>query len=153
MVDARLNLAEHDLGRVGMRIAAETGGGLAEALERASQTLRAKLAMEGKIKALTSQGKLQAIVVGSLPLVLIFALLRMEPTDMGKLAQDRRHRCLKRTRSWLLSRMLRDVDDVERSELLARIEILIADAGSPTGVPGPGSHSPHDRPRALADQK
>ncbi len=84
-LDTRVGLQSMTLAVSAMRIAAETGGGLAEALERASQTLRAKLAMEGKIKALTSQGKLQAIVVGSLPLVLIFALLRMEPTDMGKL--------------------------------------------------------------------
>lgn len=66
-----------------MRIAAETGGQLAETLERASQTLRAKLAMEGKIRALTSQGKLQAIVVGALPLVLMFALNKLEPQAMN----------------------------------------------------------------------
>ena len=66
-----------------MRIAAETGGQLAETLERASQTLRAKLAMEGKIRALTSQGKLQAIVVGALPLVLMYALNKLEPQAMN----------------------------------------------------------------------
>ena len=66
-----------------MRIAAETGGQLAETLERASQTLRAKLSMEAKIRALTSQGKLQAIVVGALPLLLIFVLNKMEPQAMG----------------------------------------------------------------------
>jgi len=66
-----------------MRIAAETGGQLAETLERASQTLRSKLAMEGKIKALTSQGKLQAIVVGALPLLLMVVLNKMEPAAMS----------------------------------------------------------------------
>jgi tight adherence protein B len=66
-----------------MRIAGETGGQLAETLERASQTLRNKLAMEGKIRALTSQGKLQAIVVGALPLLLIFVLTKMEPEAMN----------------------------------------------------------------------
>jgi tight adherence protein B len=84
-LDARVPLQSMTLAVSAMRIANETGGGLAEALERASQTLRSKLAMEGKIRALTSQGKLQAIVVGLLPVVLIFALLRMEPQDMGKL--------------------------------------------------------------------
>lgn len=66
-----------------MRIAAETGGQLAETLERASQTLRTKLAMEGKIRALTSQGKLQAVVVGALPMVLMYALNRLEPAAMN----------------------------------------------------------------------
>jgi tight adherence protein B len=66
-----------------MRIASETGGQLAETLERASQTLRTKLAMEGKIRALTSQGKLQAMVVGALPLFLLFVLNKMEPEAMS----------------------------------------------------------------------
>jgi tight adherence protein B len=66
-----------------MRIASETGGQLAETLERASQTLRTKLAMEGKIRALTSQGKLQAMVVGALPLFLLFVLNKMEPEAMN----------------------------------------------------------------------
>lgn len=66
-----------------MRIAAETGGQLAETLERASLTLRTKLAMEGKIRALTSQGKLQAMVVGALPLVLMYALNKLEPQAMN----------------------------------------------------------------------
>lgn len=65
-----------------MRIAGETGGQLAETLERAAQTLRSKLAMEGKIRALTSQGKLQAIVVGALPVFLILVLNEMEPEAM-----------------------------------------------------------------------
>ncbi|MCY4755465.1 type II secretion system F family protein [Pelomonas aquatica] len=65
-----------------MRIATETGGQLAETLERAAQTLRQKLAMEGKIRALTSQGKLQAWVVGALPLFLMLVLNKMEPAAM-----------------------------------------------------------------------
>ncbi len=68
-----------------MRIANETGGSLAEALERASQTLRSKIAMEGKIRALTAQGKLQAWIVGLLPAVLFLALAKLEPQAMGML--------------------------------------------------------------------
>jgi tight adherence protein B len=68
-----------------MRIANETGGGLAETLERASATLRSQHAMEHKIKALTSQGKLQAWVVGLLPILLLIVLTQMEPEAMDKL--------------------------------------------------------------------
>jgi tight adherence protein B len=68
-----------------MRIASQTGGGLAEALERASHTVRSKLAMEGKIRALTAQGKLQAWIVGALPLGLMFVLAKMEPEAMSLL--------------------------------------------------------------------
>lgn len=66
-----------------MRIASETGGSLADILERTSQTIRSRLQMEGKIRALTAQGKLQAWVVGALPLGLMLILNRMEPEAMS----------------------------------------------------------------------
>ncbi|QOY96451.1 type II secretion system F family protein [Massilia sp. UMI-21] len=68
-----------------MRIANETGGGLAETLERTSNTIRSRLQMEGKISALTAQGKLQAWVVGFLPIVLLLVLQKMEPEAMALL--------------------------------------------------------------------
>lgn len=72
-----------------MRIASETGGGLAETLERTAQTIRSRLQMEGKIDALTAQGKLQAWVVGLLPLILMAILDRMEPEAMSLLWHTR----------------------------------------------------------------
>lgn len=68
-----------------MRIANETGGGLAETLERTAHTLRSQHAMELKIRALTAQGKLQAWVVGLLPVFLLWVLARMEPEAMALL--------------------------------------------------------------------
>lgn len=72
-----------------MRIATETGGGLAETLERTSHTIRSRLQMEGKIGALTAQGKLQAWVVGLLPLALMLVLNKMEPEAMSLLWNTR----------------------------------------------------------------
>jgi len=72
-----------------MRIATETGGGLAETLERTANTIRSRLQMEGKIRALTAQGKLQAWVVGALPLALMAILNKMEPEAMGMLWHSR----------------------------------------------------------------
>ncbi|MBV7536050.1 type II secretion system F family protein [Duganella sp. sic0402] len=72
-----------------MRIAAETGGGLAETLERTAGTIRSRLQMEGKINALTAQGKLQAWVVGLLPLLLALVLGKMEPAAMDMLWHSR----------------------------------------------------------------
>ena len=68
-----------------MRIANETGGGLAETLERTATTLRSQHTMELKIRALTAQGKLQAWVVGLLPVFLLWVLHRMEPEAMAQL--------------------------------------------------------------------
>ena len=79
----RVRLPSLTLVIAAMRIANETGGSLAEALERAALTVRSQLAMEGKIGALTAQGKLQAVVVGMLPLALLLVLDRMEPEAMA----------------------------------------------------------------------
>lgn len=72
-----------------MRIAADTGGGLAETLERTAGTIRSRLQMEGKIRALTAQGKLQAWVVGLLPVLLALVLSKMEPAAMDLLWHTR----------------------------------------------------------------
>jgi len=50
--------------------------------ERLASTLREKAAMEGKIRALTAQGKLQGWVVGLLPVGMILILYQMEPEAM-----------------------------------------------------------------------
>jgi len=72
-----------------MRIATETGGGLAEMLERTANTVRSRLQIEGKIGALTAQGKLQAWIVGLLPVLLMLVLDHMEPGAMSQLWHTR----------------------------------------------------------------
>lgn len=72
-----------------MRIATETGGGLAEMLERTASTVRSRLQIEGKISALTAQGKLQAWIVGLLPMLLMLILAQMEPAAMDQLWHTR----------------------------------------------------------------
>jgi tight adherence protein B len=72
----------------GMRISREIGGNLAETLERIADTLRRKNEMEGKIKALTSQGKLQGLVMSGLPIFLGLVLYQMEPEHMGRLFSE-----------------------------------------------------------------
>lgn len=68
-----------------LRIATDTGGNLAEALERIAALLRARLHMEGRVDALTAQGRMQAWVVGCLPLLLALVLHRLEPEAMARL--------------------------------------------------------------------
>jgi len=68
-----------------LRIAAQTGGNLADTLERIAITLRARLHLQGRIQALTSQGRMQAWVVASLPCVLALILDRLEPEAMARL--------------------------------------------------------------------
>ena len=78
----RLQMEEIDLFVSALTIAREVGGNLSETLERLASTLRAKAAMEGKISALTSQGKLQGVIVGLLPLLLGSVLYVLDPEAM-----------------------------------------------------------------------
>ena len=68
-----------------MRITREVGGNFAEILESLSHTLRRKHEMEGKIEALTAQGRMQGIVMAALPLFLMAILTFMEPEAMAPL--------------------------------------------------------------------
>jgi tight adherence protein B len=81
----RVNLEDVNLLVSAVTISKDVGGNLSEVLERLASTLRAKAAMEGKIRALTSQGKLQGIVVALLPVFLAFVLFQMEPEAMAPL--------------------------------------------------------------------
>lgn len=75
----RIQTEEMDLVVTATQISRSVGGNLAEIFMRLSETLRKKMEMEGKIKALTAQGKLQGWVVAMLPFGIIFALFYIEP--------------------------------------------------------------------------
>jgi len=75
----RVQSEEVDLVISAALIAQEVGGNLAEILQRLSETIRRKMEMEGKIKALTSQGVMQGYVVTALPFFILFALTFLEP--------------------------------------------------------------------------
>lgn len=81
----RVPLQEWEMLVTTVRIARETGGGLAEALDRLASTLRRRLALEGKIRALTAQGRIQGVIVALLPLVIMLALYWLQPESMQAL--------------------------------------------------------------------
>lgn len=68
-----------------IRTSIETGGELSGALKNIAKTLRNIEQAEGKIRALTAQGKMQAWVVGLMPVFLMAVLSKMEPASMEKL--------------------------------------------------------------------
>lgn len=83
--EARVPVEEMVLLSAALKVSRETGGNLAETLERLGDTLRQKLTMEGKIRALTAQGKLQGVIVGLLPIGMMVVLAKMEPAAMAPL--------------------------------------------------------------------
>jgi tight adherence protein B len=68
-----------------VRVSQETGGHLAETLDRLADTLRRKAALEGRIDALTAQGRLQGWVMVALPVAVAAALFLIEPGPMQAL--------------------------------------------------------------------
>ncbi len=82
-MEKRNPLQDFSLVVSGLRISREVGGNLAEILESLSTTLREKATMEGKIRSLTAQGKMQGIIMSCLPLLMMAALNWIEPVAMG----------------------------------------------------------------------
>lgn len=68
-----------------MNIAAQSGGSLAETLERISVTLRTRLYLLGRIRALTAQGRMQMWVLAGMPPALALILHWLDPGAMSAL--------------------------------------------------------------------
>ncbi|HMN79041.1 MAG TPA: type II secretion system F family protein [Burkholderiaceae bacterium] len=84
-LEARMNVEEMRMLAAAFRISHETGGNLAETLESLAEATRRKLTLEAKIRALTSQGRLQGWVMGLLPPVLGLVLFQIDPQAMSGL--------------------------------------------------------------------
>lgn len=70
-------------------VAGQSGGGLAELFESMAQTISQRLYVEGRIRALTAQGRLQAWVMVLLPLLVGAALYVIDYDLIAPLWQER----------------------------------------------------------------
>lgn len=73
---------------VAINIQAGTGGNLAYVLEALSQVIRERFAMLRKIKALSAEGRLTAMIVSFVPLVIFATLNLLSPSYYGDVADD-----------------------------------------------------------------
>lgn len=71
---ARLDLPEFKFFVISLAIQRETGGNLAETLGNLSDILRKRHQAKLKIKALSSEAKASAIIIGALPFIMFFLL-------------------------------------------------------------------------------
>ncbi len=76
----RLDIQDFVLVVVALRVSKEVGGNLSEPLQVLAETLRRKAILEGRIKALTAQGRIQGIVMTLFPLFLMGVLYLMQPS-------------------------------------------------------------------------
>ncbi len=81
----RMPLAEVNFFNIVLAIQKQTGGNLSEALGNLSNTLRERKKLKLKIKALSSEAKASAMIIGSLPFVLACVLFAVAPDYLGLL--------------------------------------------------------------------
>lgn len=82
-LDQRVKSENLSLVLAATNISRDVGGNLGETYERMADMLRQKLSLEARIDALTSQGKLQGVVVGLLPVAICLVMFYMEPVTMS----------------------------------------------------------------------
>ncbi len=81
----RIPLPEVNFFNIVLTIQKQTGGNLSEALGNLSTTLRDRKKLKLKIKALSSEAKASAMIIGSLPFVLAVLLYLVAPDYLGLL--------------------------------------------------------------------
>ena len=73
-----------------LAIQRETGGNLAETLSNLADVLRKRAQMKLKIKAMSSESKASAYIIGCLPFVVFTLVWMINPTYMGGFFVDER---------------------------------------------------------------
>ncbi len=86
----RLDLQDFKFFTVSLAIQSETGGNLSETLANLSAVLRGRRQLKMKIKAMSSEAKASAYIIGALPFVVGFFLYLINPDYVSKLFTDPR---------------------------------------------------------------
>ncbi len=79
----RLDMAEFSFFCITLAIQRETGGNLAETLSNLSEVLRKRAQMKLKIRAMSSESKASAYIVGSLPFMVFTMIWFVNPKYVG----------------------------------------------------------------------
>lgn len=86
----RLSIPEFSFFCITLAIQRETGGNLAETLANLSDVLRKRAQMKLKIRAMSSESKASAYIVGSLPFIVFGMIYWINPSYIGKFFIDER---------------------------------------------------------------
>ncbi len=78
----RIGSSDFTLVATAINTARQTGGELTTVLERLAAVIRERLRIQRKLNAMTSMGKLQAKIIGVMPLLLIIAIAKIAPDMM-----------------------------------------------------------------------
>lgn len=86
----RLGIPEFNFFCITLAIQRETGGNLAETLSNLADVLRKRAQMKLKIKAMSSESKASAYIVGSLPFIVFGLIYWINPSYLGTFFTDER---------------------------------------------------------------
>jgi tight adherence protein B len=86
----RLRTAEFQFFVIALSIQRETGGNLAETLANLSDVLRKRIQMKLKIRAMSSESKASAMIIGALPFIVFALIWFVNPSYMGGFFHDQR---------------------------------------------------------------
>jgi tight adherence protein B len=81
----RIPISEVNFFATVLNIQKTTGGNLGESLSNLSAVLRSRKILAEKIKALSAEAKMSAIIIGSLPVVVMLLISIMSPEYMNEL--------------------------------------------------------------------
>jgi tight adherence protein B len=87
-IEPRIDIQEFRFFITALAIQQETGGNLAETLENLSTVLRRRKQMKLKIRALSSEAKASAYIIGSLPFIMFAIILTMNYDYGSQLYKD-----------------------------------------------------------------
>jgi tight adherence protein B len=87
-VARRVGSEDMELVATSTNIARQMGGNMAEMFETIGATIRERFRLEGKLDALTSQGKLQGLIVSTLPLLIGLGFGWVRPDLMSPMFQS-----------------------------------------------------------------
>lgn len=86
----KLKINEFNFLVISIALQRETGGNLAEILDNLSTTIRARATMKMKIRAITSEARMSAYIVGALPFMVALVLTFISPGYLNVLFDDPR---------------------------------------------------------------
>ena len=86
----RLGTPEFQFFVITLAIQRETGGNLAETLSNLADVLRKRAQMKLKIRAMSSEAKASAMIVGALPFIVFIMVYMLNPNYMGGFFSDER---------------------------------------------------------------
>jgi len=85
----RVNTPDLRLFATAVQIQMETGGNLAEVLEKLAEVIRARFKLAGQVRAITAEGRLSGVILGLLPIAVGITITILNPEYLKPLFSER----------------------------------------------------------------